>query len=617
MILDANSEFLSLVGLTKPELLHHSARELGLWACAGDWERLNDLLRVQCAVHEMETQFRTNDGESCPVRLDARLIHWSNEPCALMVAQDVTVQNQASQALQRSEALKRSILETAPDAVITFDRHGRVLDFNAAAEKTLGYLREQALHRPWTSIVFPGMPENPESKTPAEAAPGSDADRYSGRMEVTAKRGDGCAFPAELIVTVAGPPGQPVYTAWLRDISARRQLETQLWHSQKLEAVGRLAGGVAHDFNNLLTVITGYSDMLLDTLPHGDPRRQHVEEIRKAGDRASALTRQLLAFSRRQVLAPQQIDLNAIVSNLDRMLRRLIGEDVEVRNVLVPGLWSVKADPGQIEQVLVNLAVNARDAMPQGGTLTIETSNVTLTPQQGMRYNPHMPPGEYVMLVVSDTGCGMDAKTQELIFEPFFTTKEEGKGTGLGLATVYGIIKQSGGYIWVESQTGAGAAFAIYLPRVAGSVAMQGTAMPRAPRATGSETILLVEDEDAVRRLVRGTLKSAGYGVLEASRGEDAVQTALSHKQPIHLLLTDVVMPHIGGRELAGMIEVLDPSIKVLFMSGYPEEAFLEQGVFEPGLSIIQKPFTPEALLRKVKEVLDRPGSPRARRRLA
>jgi nitrogen-specific signal transduction histidine kinase/CheY-like chemotaxis protein len=392
------------------------------------------------------------------------------------------------------------------------------------------------------------------------------------------------------------------------DVTERRQLENQLRQAHKMEAVGQLAGGIAHDFNNLLTVILGYSDVVLNKLSADHRLCEEVHEIRKAGERAAALTGQLLAFSRMQVLLPQVIDLNEVVTHVYKMLRRLIGEDIDLRTVCAPATGRVKADQGQLEQVLMNLAVNARDAMPEGGVLTIGTRNAEVDASYAREHVP-MEPGSYVMLSVSDTGTGMDAKTKGRIFEPFFTTKEKGKGTGLGLATVYGIVKQSGGFIWASSEPGHGTSFEIYLPRVdekAGVAAGYGAPQAR-EGVGGTETVLLVEDEEGVRRLAREVLEAHGYTVLEASGWQSALGLADSHGGPIHLLLTDVVMPEMGGPEVASRLSALRPAIKVLYMSGYTNYAVFHRGLLDAGIAFLQKPFSPDELARRVRELLDEP----------
>jgi two-component system cell cycle sensor histidine kinase/response regulator CckA len=393
----------------------------------------------------------------------------------------------------------------------------------------------------------------------------------------------------------------------LSEITDRKQLEDQLRQSQKMEAVGQLAGGIAHDFNNLLTAITGYSSMGLQYIDENHRIKGYLEEIKKAGDRAANLTRQLLAFSRKQILQPLPLNLNDIVSDINKLLQRLIGEDIQLSVKLCLELRRIKVDPGQIEQVLVNLAVNSRDAMPRGGKLTIETANEELSQEYTSRHIG-LQAGRYVVLSVSDNGMGMDEKTEERIFEPFFTTKGKEKGTGLGLSTVYGIVKQSGGHISVYSEVGHGTTFKIYLPEYDAPETTESAAVPNAS-SRGSETVLLVEDEDVVRGLARQILEQEGYSVLEASRGEEALSLCAAYEQPIQLLLTDVVMPETSGKEVADRLRTLRPEIKVLFMSGYTDEAIVHHGVLDAKVEFIQKPFTPVALARKVREVIDSNGN--------
>ncbi|HEX8984322.1 MAG TPA: ATP-binding protein [Bryobacteraceae bacterium] len=391
--------------------------------------------------------------------------------------------------------------------------------------------------------------------------------------------------------------------AGLRDeIEKGRSLEKQLFHAQKMEAVGRLAGGVAHDFNNLLTVILGFTEVILAAPQDAALDRSQLEEVRNAGLKATSLTRQLLAFSRRQVLTPRVLDLNATVSDIEKMLRRLLGEHIEVATLLRRGVGLVKVDPSQVEQVLMNLAVNARDAMPNGGKLTIETANVHLD-EAYCREHVDAEPGAYVMLAITDTGHGMDEETKAHIFEPFFTTKDPGKGTGLGLSTVFGIVKQSGGSVWVYSEPGQGTVFKVYFPRVEGVA--DAAPKPQEAGARGTETVLVCEDDEKVRALVRTVLDAHGYTVLEAGSAREALLFRSRYTGPIDLLLTDLVLPQVSGRELANQILAIMPGIKVLLMSGYTETAL------EPGVEFVQKPFTPEVLCRRVREVLDKqPGTP-------
>jgi hypothetical protein len=514
----------------------------------------------------------------------------------------------AREALGASEARYRMLMEQASDGIFVADEAGRFVDVNSRACEMMGCAREELL----TMDVAATYP--PEDRDQALRKIQS---MRAGRMVLYERRmlrKDGRILPVEVSARYTQGVG---YQAIVRDLTERHALEQQFRQAQKMEAVGRLAAGVAHDFNNLLTAILGYSELLLGGLGPGDPRRAGVEEIRRAAERAGSLTRQLLAFSRQQVLQPRTLDLNEVVSGLHSMLRRLIGEDIDLRTTAAPDLGRVLADPGQIEQVIMNLAVNARDAMPRGGKLTIETANVALDAIYA-RTHEVVKPGPYVLLAVSDTGTGMDADVRSHLFEPFFTTKAKGHGTGLGLATVYGIVKQSGGYIWVYSEPGQGTAFKIYLPRAEGKAAGRSAAERPAEAPGGSETILLVEDEDVVRSLAREILEAYGYTVLEATRGEEALEASARHRGPIDLLLTDVIMPGGSGREAAERLAPGRPGMKVLYMSGYTNDAIVHHGVLAPGVAFLQKPFSPQALARKVREVLDagpKAGARPARRR--
>jgi two-component system cell cycle sensor histidine kinase/response regulator CckA len=508
----------------------------------------------------------------------------------------------AEDALRESEMRNRSLVQSAVYGIYRSSVEDRFLDVNPALVSMLGYdTREEVLQLNLARDVYVEAEERARLVQQYQRV-----EQISG-VEVRWKRRD----QKPIIVRLSGraimdQQGKTVFFELIaEDVTERRALEEQLRQSQKMEAVGRLAGGVAHDFNNLLTVIRGYSELMLSQLAPGQPLQAEIEEVRKAADRAALLTQQLLAFSRKQVLAPKILDLNAIVTNMDRLLRRLLGEDVKLVTKLDNGLGRTKADPGQIEQVIMNLAVNARDAMPEGGTVSVETANVVL--DEFLSRDFAVTPGPYVMICFSDTGHGMNAETRARAFEPFFTTKEQGKGTGLGLSTVYGIVKQSGGYIWVYSEPDLGTTFKVYLPMAQEKAEVRTSDVSPAATRRGSETILLVEDEDGVRTLIKQLLQRQGYVVIETRHGIEAMQECERNQSTIHLLLTDVVLTHMNGRELAQRLLPMRPEMKVLFMSGYSEEAIAQHGVLNPGTEFLQKPFTTEALIRKVREMLDAP----------
>jgi two-component system, cell cycle sensor histidine kinase and response regulator CckA len=518
---------------------------------------------------------------------------------------DITHRKHAEEELRQSEERYRDLVENAHDIIYTHDLEGNYKSINAAAEQITGYTREEALRMNITQTVPPEQLETVRQMIARKLA----GDRITAyELEIIAK--DGRRIPVEVNTALIIQDGVAVGIQGIaRDVTERKKLEQQLRQAQKMEAIGLLAGGVAHDFNNLLTVIIGYSDLTITRLRDDDPLQRNLEEIRRAGNFAASLTRQLLAFSRKQILQPRVLDLNSVVAEMGRMLRRLIGEDVELRTVLRPDLGKIRADPGQIEQVLMNLAINARDAMPGGGKLTIETQAVTFTEE--LADQPFaVSAGIYVKLLVTDTGIGMDEETVARIFEPFFTTKESGRGTGLGLSTVYGIIKQSGGYVLVHSEVGRGTTFAVYLPQVdAGSEEYKlSTAIQ--DHLQDNETILLVEDQDTVRRTVSKILETYGYQVLEARNGGSALLLCERYEKPIDLLLTDVVMPEMSGRELADRLASQHPEMKVLYMSGYIDDVIVHHGVLDEGTAFIQKPFAADVLARKVREVLGDPGKP-------
>jgi PAS domain S-box-containing protein len=504
---------------------------------------------------------------------------------------------------KRAEARLSAIVRAALDAHVTMDAAGIITGWNPQAEVVFGWLATEVLGRPLAEVIIPPALREAHWRGLRRVVETGQSAMLNQRLELTAIRKNGREFPVELAVTPIRLADAWSFSAFLRDITERKQLEQQLIQSQKMEAVGRLAGGVAHDMNNVLTAIFGYADLVAEDLPEDAPWRSEIDEIRKAAQRASALTRQLLAFSRQQVLQPIVLSVNDLAEDVEMMLRRLIREDIELRLVLARDAGNVRADAGQLQQVLLNLVVNARDAMPTGGKLLIETTNADLTEEYTALHQPVVP-GPYVMVSVSDTGVGMDVETKARIFEPFFTTKEIGRGTGLGLSTVYGIVKQSGGYIWAYSEPGRGTTFKVYLPRV------DAPATAPAPQReggtlAGSETILLAEDDAMLRPLAKGLFEKLGYTVLEAGNAEEALAMARQHRGGIDLLVSDVVMPGASGRELARQLTESRPETRVLYVSGYTDDAIVRHGMLEPGLNFLQKPFTPAGLARKVRDVLD------------
>ncbi|HKC11225.1 MAG TPA: PAS domain S-box protein [Vicinamibacteria bacterium] len=513
---------------------------------------------------------------------------------------------QAESAQRRSEGRMKSVLDAALDAVVGMDAQGLVISWNPRAADIFGWSGSEAVGRRLADLIIPPRYREAHTEGLARFLATGEGSVIGRRIELSALRRNGTEFPVELTITVLREGDALFFNAFVADITERKHLETQLLQSQKIESVGRLAGGVAHDFNNLLGVITGYGELLNKRMPDEPQLKRYVSDILKAADRAAGLTRQLLAFSRKQVLQPLVLDLNTVVGEMEKMLRRLIGEDVQLVTVFADRLQPVQADPGQIEQVLMNLAVNARDAMPRGGRLTIETANVDLDVAYA-RSRPGVKPGLHVMLAVSDTGHGMDPEVMGHIFEPFFTTKEAGKGTGLGLATVHGIVKQSGGHLFVYSEPGHGTTFKVYLPCL--EDAETGVETPTVPEAgpqRGSEAILLVEDEESLRSIVREILEASGYTVMEARHAGHALEIAEEHRTPIHLLMTDVVMPGMSGSELAVRLAASHAETRVLYMSGYTDDAVVLHGVLAADVAFLQKPFTAEALAKKVREVLDR-----------
>jgi two-component system cell cycle sensor histidine kinase/response regulator CckA len=507
---------------------------------------------------------------------------------------------EAEAALRKSETRFRRLAEAGIIGITVSDVSGRIVDANDAFLKTVGYSREDLV-----DARIDGAEMTPPQWRHLDviATEHLKAHGIARPWEKEYVRKDGTRAP--VLVTVATLEGSQNISVSL-DLSERKKLEEQLRRAQKMEAIGTLAGGVAHDFNNLLSIILSYTGMILDHLTPGDPTTSDLSEVHKAGLRAADLTRQLLAFSRQQILQPRVLDLNQIVAGMEKMLQRLLSEDIEFSILTAPSVGKVHADPGQVEQVIMNLVVNARDAMPSGGKLSIETENAQLDADYAaLHYG--VTPGSYVMIAVTDTGTGMDTATLAHVFEPFFTTKDQGKGTGLGLSTVYGIVKQHGGHVWVYSELGKGTTFKVYLPRTDARADASTVAPPAPATLRGSETILLVEDEDQVRVVMRAILRRSGYNVLEAQNGGEAFLVCERFPAKIDLLLTDVVMPRMSGKEVAERLMSMRPGMKVLYVSGYTENSVVHHGVLDSGIAFLPKPITPDALARKVREVLDGP----------
>jgi PAS domain S-box-containing protein len=596
-IIDANESLVRMLGYGREELIGRTSIELGLWIDVAERDRMVKAIEAEVPFRGREVRLRTRSGEIRYVLDSVEPLQLGGERVLLSVFEDVTERKRGEEALRASEERYRLLFENNPQPIWVFD--GKTLAFlavNEAACRHYGYSRDE----------FLGM--TIEDIRPAEDVAAlhhllkTEARAYQESGIWRHRKKDGTVIEVEIASSPIEFGGRPAQLVLAQDVTERRQLEQKLRQAQKMEGIGQLAGGIAHDFNNLLTAILGYSDLLATQVGEQSPHLESIDEIRKAGERAASLTRQLLAFSRRQVLELRVLEVSALVADLKKMLGRLIGEDIELVTAHDPSAGRIRADAGQIEQVLMNLVINARDAMPGGGRITIETAGVELD-ETYARTHVTVRPGNYVMIAVTDTGTGMTAETRSHVFEPFFTTKG-GKGTGLGLATVYGIVKQSGGYIWVYSEPGRGTSFKIYLPAVEEAADKLRAARPRSP-ARGTETVLLVEDEESVRTLSRTILEANGYTVLEAESPEEALAIARDHPRTIHLLLTDVVMPEMGGPDLASRIGAIRPRMKVLYMSGYTDHAVFRQGALKKGQIFLQKPFTPGDLARRVGKALE------------
>lgn len=542
-------------------------------------DRVDELLTTGRPLSPIERRLIRFDGRSVPVLVTGTQVIDPSRRAVLVVLRDLTRQHHA-------EAWAQSILSHTQDGIISTDQFGTITSFNAAAEQSFGYTAAEVLGCHIAQLVPSSRP--------------TDVGR---RREMEVRRKDGTSLEVDVAVSAFELDGERHIIAVARDISERRKLEADLRQAHKMEALGQVAGGVAHDFNNLLTVILGYSDMLQDQFPEGDPRRQFASDIRRASGRAADLTRQLLTFSRRTVAAPKIVDVNVVVKDMNRMLRRVLGEDVELVVAVEENVRAVFIDPGSLEQIVMNLCVNARDAMPGGGCLTISTGHAYCQAGLDATGRP-IPVAEYVRVTVTDTGEGIPPEVRAHIFEPFFTTKGVGKGTGLGLAVVLGLVEQNGGHIHLDTAPGTGTSFIIALPVVDGVVAAAPDAPARVPRGSG-ETVLVVEDEEPVRRLAVIALASAGYRVLEAPDGRAAIGVFDQQRGQVDLLITDVVMPHVGGRELATALVAKQPSLRVIYTSGYADDAVLRHGISRADVVFLAKPYTPSGLLQKVHDVLD------------
>jgi two-component system cell cycle sensor histidine kinase/response regulator CckA len=594
----------ALYGYTSDEIIGRSAAILMPPESADDLSKTLLQIRGGELIRHFETVRVHKNGRRIVVSLSVSPVSDSRGVIqgASSIGRDMTAERRGQQALQESEHRYRLLFENNPQPMWVYDQETLAfLTVNDTAVRNYGYTRDEFLHMTIKDI-------RPEEDIPRllddVAIPRTE---YKNPGTWRHRKKDGHTISVEVVAHAIVFGERPACLALATDITERIRLEEQFRQSQRLESVGRLAGGVAHDFNNLLTVIIGYAEMLLSRDTTVNPDAEALQEILRAGERAAGLTQQLLAFSRRQVIQPAVINMNAVVSDTETMLRRLIGEDIELVTRLAADPGLVHADPGQIQQIVMNLAVNGRDAMPDGGTLHIETSNVTLD-ESYQREHPEIRPGHFVMLAVSDSGCGMSPEVRARIFEPFFTTKEPGKGTGLGLATVYGMVKQGGGWIWVYSEPGRGTTFKIYLPRTDEPLSLIAPKLES--DVFGSETIVIVEDQVEVRKLALAGLTGFGYSAHGAGTGKEALAFCQEFQHPIDLVVTDVVMPDMNGLQVAQHIARLRPEVRILFMSGYTTDVIAHRGVLDTGVEYLQKPFTPESLARKIREVLARRADP-------
>lgn len=599
--LEVNEGFTRLTGYSAEEAIGKTPAELNLWVERAPREATLRTLQREGEVHEEEFKFRTKSGEVRYGQLSAVRIELNGEPFMLSITHDITNLKRAQEAVKQSEADLRTLVSDAPYGIYHVDVDGRLLQVNPALQNMLGYKTAAELLRcNMTMDVYC----DPASRL---RLVNEYWDKKEFReVETRWKRKDGRIIDVRLTGRTVRDEGRRLayFEVFAEDITERRSLERQFLQAQKMDAIGRLAGGIAHDFNNLLAVILGHSEILREQSGAQPKLQKGAEAINRAAERAASLTMQLLALSRKQVIEPKIVDVNAALVEMEKMVRRVIREDIKLAVRLDPNVGRIKIDPGQLDQVLMNLVVNARDAMPNGGELALHTASAEFD-EMYIKQHLGTSAGHYVMIAVSDTGTGIDAGTLSYIFEPFFTTKEKGKGTGLGLSTVYGIVKQAGGHIVPYSEVGQGTTMKIYFPRVEGDEIAERSAKAEQAIPRGTEGILVVEDETALRELTYGVLGESGYTVFEAAGLDEALRVIRENGAKISLLLTDVVMPGTGGRELASRLKALHPELKVMFMSGYADEVIAHNGAFSEGSVLIQKPFTKRTLLGKVREVLD------------